>query len=187
MRIKTKGLLELFCALMAAALAAEATTLVRMNLDQLTASAAVVARTRCLSAESRLERGEIWTLTQFETVEALKGTPPPQITVRLIGGRAGHLISTVDGVPRFRAGEDAILFLHPLGSGEWSVTSWTQGTFRVRRDSRTQRETVTQDTSGLAIFNPATRQFEPGGIKNLPLEEFRQRVREAVAREGLEK
>jgi len=111
-----------------------------------------------------------------------KGTAPAQIVVRLVGGHVGHLTSTVDGVPRFRAGEEAILFLEPAAGSEFNVTSWAQGTFRIRRDIHTGRESVTQDTGGLSLFDPATRQFYPGGVKNLPLEEFRQRVAEAVAR-----
>ncbi len=160
---------------------AAATTLMRMNLDELAAAAGAVARVRWVAAESRWEGGHVWTLTTFEVVEALKGTPPARITVRLAGGRVGHVISTVDGAPRFRAGEDAILFLAPAPRGEWTVVSWAQGTFRIARDAA-GRETVTQDTSGIGLFNPATRRFEPGGVRNLPLGQFRLRVAEAVRR-----
>jgi hypothetical protein len=169
-------------ALALAAHPAHATTLRRMTLDELTAAASVVARVRCLGSETRFERGEIWTLTRFEVKELLKGSAPAEIIVRLIGGRVGHLIATVDGVPRFASGEDVILFLEPTPGGELTVTSWVQGTFRVRRDPHTGRESVAQDTSGLAVFDPATRTFRPGGIRNLPLEEFHARVSEAVAR-----
>ena len=169
-------------ALLTAANASQATTLRQMGLDELTASAAAVARVRCLSVESRWLRGEIFTFSAFEVLEVLKGSAPARITVRLIGGRAGHLISTVDGVPRFRPGEEAVLFLEPTRDGNLGVTGWVQGTFRIRRDPRSGQETVTQDTSGLSIFNLATRQFRPGGIRNLPLPEFRQRVQAAAAR-----
>lgn len=161
---------------------AHATTLRRMTLEEMTASASAVARVRCTGNEVLAERGEIWTLTSFETVEVLKGAPPAQLRVRLIGGRLGSLKSTVDGVPRFREGEEVILFLEPAASGEWTVVSWVQGTFRVRRDAATGREGVTQDTSGMAIFDPSTRQFTPGGVRNLPMAEFKQRVAQAVTR-----
>ncbi len=171
-------------ALLAAVPAAQATTLVRMNVDQLTASAAVVARVRCLSNESRWDEGQIWTFTTFEVIETLKGDVPKQITVRLIGGKVGHLISHVAGVPRFEPGEQAILFLEPTRAGDLSVTSWAQGTFRIRRDPDTGRETVTQDISGLSTFDPATRQFLPGGVRNLPLEQFKEQVAAAIERQG---
>lgn len=172
-------------AALALAMAVQATTLRRMSLDELVTAASVVARVRCENNETRWEGGHIWTFTTFEVVETLKGHEtnlPARITVRLIGGKAGHVISTVDGAPRFGAGEEAILFLEPTPAGEFTVTSWVQGTFRVRRDARSGRETVTQDTGGLSIFDPATKQFRAGGVRNLPMEEFRRRVAEAVAR-----
>lgn len=159
-----------------------ATTLVRMDLDELAAAASVVARVRCVDNESREDGGEIWTFTRFEVVETLKGSAPREITVRLLGGRAGHLISRVEGVPRFEPGEEAFLFLEPTRAGDLSVTSWVQGTFRIRRDPAAGREGVTQDTSGVTVFDPATRQFRAGGVRNLPVEQFRQRVREALER-----
>ena len=159
-----------------------ATAILQMDLDELTAAANVVARVRCLENETRIEGGEIWTFTRFEVLETLKGSAPREITVRLIGGRFGEFVSTVDGVPRFRPGEEVFLFLELTRAGDLSVTSWVQGTFRVRRDA-TAGEVVTQDTGGLTVFDPATRKFRPGSVRNLPLEEFRQRVRAAVERQ----
>jgi len=169
-------------AILAAAWPAAATTLVRMSLDELARAAGLVVRARCVSTESRWENGEIWTLATFEVSEALKGVPATRVQVRLLGGQVGHFKSTVDGVPRFQAGEEAYLFLEQAPQGDYFVTSWVQGTFRIRRDARTRQETVTQDTSGLAVFDPTTRQFRPGGVRRLPVEEFRQLVRDAVAR-----
>lgn len=171
----------LACVLLAAA-AAQATTLVRMDLNELASAASTIARVRCLGNEARVEGGEIWTFTRFEVQETLKGSAPREITVRLLGGRINGLASTVDGVPRFREGEEAFLFLQPTRSGDLSVTSWVQGTFRIERDHMKQ-ELVTQDTSGLSVFDPATRQFRAGGIRRLPIEEFRQQVRAAVEKQ----
>ena len=176
-----KRLAGLACALLCAVVV-QGTTLVRMDLDQLAASASLVARVRCLGNEVRVEGGEIWTFTRFEVLETLKGSAPSEINVRLLGGRMGGFVSTVDGVPRFSEGEQVFLFLESTRAGDFSVTSWVQGTFRIRRDNLA-RELVTQDTSGLAVFDPATRQFRPGGVRRLPVEEFRQRVRAAVERQ----
>ena len=166
-----------------AALAAGATTLARMSLDELVGTAGVVARVHCLGNESRWEGGEIWTLTSFEVLETLKGVAPRLITVRLLGGQAGQLISTVDGAPRFRPGEEAVLFLERTRAGDFSVTSWVQGTFRIRRDEHTGQESITQDSSAWGVFDPATRKFRAAGIRKLPLEVFKQRVTEALERQ----
>jgi hypothetical protein len=90
-------------------------------------------------------------------------------------------------VPRFAPGEETYLFLEPTSAGDLSVTSWVQGTFRVRRDAATQKESVTQDTGAVSVFDPATRQFKPGGARNMPVEEFREHVRAAVDRQRLGK
>ena len=176
-----------FCMPMAAALClaltATATTIVKMDLAELTSAASVVARGRCLASEARMDGGYIWTFTTFEVTETLKGSTPRQITVRLIGGKVGHMKSTVDGVPQFQRDEDVFLFLEPTREGDLSVTSWVQGTFRVRLDPQTGKESVTQDTASMAVFDPVTRQFKPNGVRDMPVETFRQRVREAIERQ----
>lgn len=164
-------------------LSAAATTIVKMDLDELTSAAQVVARGKCVASEARLEDGYIWTFTTFEVSETLKGSTDRQISVRLLGGKVGHMKSTVDGVPQFRPGEDVFLFLEPTRAGDLSVTSWVQGTFRVRRDAQTGQESVTQDSAAHTVFDPATRQFKAGGVRHMPVEMFRMRVREAVERQ----
>ncbi len=159
-----------------------ATTLVRMDLDELTRKAAVVARARCLATASRWESGHLWTLTTFEVEEIWKSQAPRTIVVRLVGGDDGRRAVLVDGVPRFHAGEEVVLFLEPWREGEMTVTSWAQGTFRIQRDPGSKKESVTQDTSGLSVFDPATREFRYGGVRRMALEEFRDRVLRVAAR-----
>ncbi len=170
---------RLFCILflaMSAAGVARATTLARMSIEELTAAAELVARVRCAGNTTRWENGEIWTITTFDVVEVWKGHAPAQIIVRLIGGRVGHMVSTVAGVPRFTSGEEVVLFLEPQGREEFSVTSWVQGTFRIARDGASDREVVSQDTATFPLFDPATRRYISTGIRRLPLEQFRQQV-----------
>ena len=45
-----------------------------------------------------------------------------------------------------------------------------------------RRETVTQDSSAFAVFDPATRAFRTEGIRRMPIEQFRARVAAAIAR-----
>ena len=92
-------------------IAAHATTLAQMDLAQLAHAAQVVARVRCMGSESRRDSGHIWTFTRFSVVEAMQGSPDATLLVRLPGGRDGHVIENVDGVPRFSPGEETILFL----------------------------------------------------------------------------
>jgi len=169
MRIR-KIHLTLFIALLAMCTAVAATTLARMSVAQMTHAARRIVRARCLANSTAWDAGEIWTFTTFEVEENWKGAPrDKQIAVRLLGGTVGGLTSSVSGVPRFVEGEEAILFLEPTTRGDFSIVSWMQGTFRVRRDGVSGRESVTQDTAGFSTFDPSTRRFESSGIHGISL------------------
>lgn len=162
--------------------AAEATSLALLSLEELTAAAEAVVHARCVANQSKWERGEIWTFTQFEVLDVLKGRAPAQITVRLIGGRVGHVSSIVSLAPRFRPSEEVILFLEHTGAAEFSITAWSAGTFRVRRDLKSGAQLVSQDTCGQPVFDHLTRQFRAAGLCHVSLAVLQERI-EAGARE----
>jgi hypothetical protein len=153
-----------------------------MDLDQLAGAADAVARVRCVRVESRWENGAIWTVTSFDVIETMKGYTPSRIAVRLPGGHLGHLTAIVDGTPIFRAGDDAVIFLERSSAEGFSISGWVQGTFRVGRDSRSGRETVTQDSSSFSVFDSATRTFRAKGVHRVPIEQFRQALVAAIGR-----
>ena len=177
---------------------ARGTTLERMTIESMTRKASVVVRGRCVANTVAWDRGEIWTVTTFAVEETWKGAPAgaareadaaqgatpsgslPEIRVRLLGGRVGNLTSTVAAVPRFRAGEDVVLFLEPAPHENFSVTSWAQGTFRVRRDARTGETRATQDTANTETFDATTRKFAATGERDVSLTALRARVRAAA-------
>ncbi len=160
---------------------AQSTTFAQLSLAQLTASAHVIVRAEAVSSVSVWHDGEIWTITTFRVEDNWKGHAPEQIQVWMIGGQAGRITSYVAGAPRFRAGEDAVLFLEPKHDGELSITAWGEGTFRVRRDARTGEARVTQDTAMVPEFAPSEHQPSPKAIRNWPLGKFKARVMRAVA------
>ena len=155
---------------------ADATTIARMSLAQMSQAAALIVRARCTGNSVAVDAGEIWTFTSFDVEETLRGNAPSQVTVRLLGGSLGNITSHVSGIPRFRPGEDVILFLQPTQRGDFSVVSWEQGTFRIRRAPSGTQSYVTQDTASFPTFDPATRQFRATGIRHMPLEKFREQL-----------
>ncbi len=159
---------------------ANATTLSRLRFEELANQALAVGRLRCLSAESRWENGEIWTETRFEIVELNKGLLPGVVSVRMLGGSIGNLHSRIEGVPAFRPGEEAYVFLWGRDGEPLRVLGWSQGTFRIRRDAKTGLETVTQDSAMAPLFDPRTRQFRHGGVRNLPVAIFQLKLRKAL-------
>jgi hypothetical protein len=160
---------------------ATATTLARMSVAQMSRAAHAIVRARCIENSAGWDAGEIWTFTSFEVREVWQGSAPARIIIRLLGGRVGNLTSSVAGVPRFRSGEEVVLFLERTPRGDFSVVSWEQGTFRIRREAATGSENVTQDSASFATFDPATRQFDAAGIRNLPIETFRAQLDAAAS------
>jgi hypothetical protein len=170
------------CLLLAIALVIEvrATTIVRMDLNALAHSAEVIVRARCSHSETRWESQSIWTFDDFDVLETFKGASPQTLRVRLPGGRVDHLEVKVEGVPRFAVGEETILFVERTSTGDYGVTSWAQGTFRVRRGTNGDAR-LTQDTSHFAVFDPHTRQFATAGVRNVPISDFREQLGRALA------
>jgi hypothetical protein len=162
---------------------AGATTLARMSVAQMSRAAQVIVRAQCEANSTGWDAGEIWTFTTFEVEEVWRGEAPAQISVRLLGGTAGNLTSSVAGIPRFQPGEEVVLFLERTQRGDFSIVSWEQGTFRIRRDIRAGEESVTQDTAALATFDPATRRFEAGGIERMPVDFLHAQVNAALSNE----
>ena len=162
------------------AVVANATTLARLRFEDLAKQATAVARLRCLGAESRWENGEIWTEARFEVLEQNKGLLPGLVTIRTLGGSVGNLHSRIEGVPAFRQGEEAYVFLWGREGEPYRVLGWSQGTFRIARDARTGLETVTQDSAAAPIFDPRTRKFRHGGVRNLPVAIFQLKLRKAL-------
>ena len=163
---------------------AHATTLMRMSITKLSRAARAIVRARCVANETRWDAGEIFTFTNFEVEEIWKGSPPARIIVRLIGGHAGNLTSTVSGVPRFTPGEEVVLFLEQTSAGDYSVVSWVQGTFRIERDESTGGETITQETAAFPVFDPASHRFEAIGIRKMRAQSFRELVAVSVSVAG---
>jgi hypothetical protein len=161
-----------------------ATTLARMSIEKMSRTAPLIVRARCVGNSTRWDAGEIWTFSNFEVQETWRGSAPPAISVRMLGGRLGNLTSTVSSAPRFQSGEEVVLFLEPTPRGDFSVVSWAQGTLRIRRDSRTGAENVTQDSASVATFDPATHRFEAVGVRNLEIGDLHARVNAALRSTG---
>jgi hypothetical protein len=179
MRLAVVVVVLLFVA--SAAPRAGATTLAHLSLEQMARAADTVVRVRCVSVESRWDGGTIWTFNGFDVLEALKGAPPEHLVVRLPGGRVGHLVTNIEAVPRFQAGEEGFLFLEKTRAGDYSVTAWAEGTFRVSSDRPGTSATVTQDSFAFPVFDAGTRRFRTEGVRRLPVAEFREQIEAALA------
>jgi hypothetical protein len=170
-------------ALLGLAVVSGATTLARLKFSDLTSQATAVGRMRCLRTEAHWLNGEIWTRTDFAVLEQNKGSLSRFIQVEMPGGVIGHLHARVEEVPAFSPGEEAYLFLWTAPNGAYRILGWAQGAFRIRKDRATGLESVTQDSAAAPLFDPVTRQFRHGGIRNLPIAVFQVKLKRALERE----
>jgi hypothetical protein len=154
------------------------------TLAQLVNAATVVVHAKAVANQRLWHDGEIWTVTSFRVIETWKGSAPPEIDVWMIGGHVGRIISYVPGAPRFRPGEEAVLFLEPTRTGEMSITAWGEGTFRVRVDAHTGEARVTQDMAIPPEYDAAMHTFRGEGIRDWPLTVLKMRVFELEAANG---
>lgn len=159
---------------------AESTSLAQLSLAELVNTAHAVVYAKAISNERLWHDGEIWTVTTFQVIENWKGNSPPELNVWMIGGQMGRIMSFVPGAPRFRPGEETVLFLESARGGEMSITAWGEGTFRVRFNTHTAESFVTQDTAIAPEYEPASHSFKHNGIRNWPLAVLKARVLEAA-------
>jgi hypothetical protein len=135
-------------------------------------------------ANSLRRRGAgIWTVTDFAVEESWKGSSSTHVQVRMPGGRAGHVIRLVPGAPRFRPGEEVVLFLERTRGGDWSITAWGEGTFRIHQNSHGE-EIVTPDVASGDSSNANPSLIVPAPATAIPVAELRAQVREAVMSSG---
>ena len=160
---------------------AQCTTFARMDLREMAARAAYVARVRCVATTNWADASLVWTLTTFEVAEAWKGDPPARFTVRLPGGEAAGLRATVEGAPRFTVGEEDVLFLEPGRERQMNIVSWAQGTFRVHRNAHTGVEEAIQDTAGVQVLDPGSGKSWEGARRATSLAHLRATVARALA------
>jgi hypothetical protein len=164
------------------AIAANATTLARLQFSQIVQNSSVIARLRCVDSQTHLDGGEIWTDWVFEVMQSDKGQLPSRVSVRTPGGVYEHLHSHVDGVPAFHPGEEVFLFLVGHPGIPYRIVGWTQGTFRIRKNTLNGFETVTQDSYGVPMFDPQTRQFVKTGIRDMRVDSFLEKITQEIHR-----
>ena len=152
-----------------------ALTLAPMTLEQLTGSAALVVRARCIDrGVTRDADGRITSLARFAVVARAKGEAPEVVTVRQLGGRSGDTELVVPGAPLSEPGDDVVLFLEPRDDGTHGVVGLALGYLPV----------IVMPGTGAAVRTSRTLGgvFADGGVH--PVDELLSRVREIAAAEA---
>ncbi len=162
--------------------AAQATTMLREEVPELTRSSDAVVRGKVVRTESRWssDRMRIYTEIELEVSESLKGAPAKRITLVQPGGVVGDIGQTVSGLASFSPGEDVVVFLRKKGP-RFAVNGLGQGKYAVRpgKDGKTPLA-VPQDLGDAELLDPNTQQKVSSGRPTLALSELRRQVKAAA-------
>jgi hypothetical protein len=159
----------------------QATTVVPISVEELTARAQVVVEGHALEQWSQWDGAEhlIYTYTRFAVTSRLKGAAADTVVVRQMGGSAGGYTQIVSGVRQWQIGDQAVLFLRPsvANDGSLAVVGLMQGNFRISRD----RSGVATVSNGMPSVSFASGgQISAFSGSRMSLTELEQRVRRAL-------
>lgn len=132
--------LALAAVLLLVPLAADATVLRAIDFEDKVDHADAIVIGECIAQSSRYDQSRDWVLTRstFRVEKTIKGLPSQEITIVTPGGTAGHIAHEVIGVPRFRKGDQNLLFVRNSSAGP-TVLYFEQGAYRVEKDDRGDR------------------------------------------------
>ncbi len=165
--------------LMTAMLAAPtfATTVVRLNLEQLVQRADLIVQGQVESVYSQWdeERRLGFTHVSIRVDEPLKGERRRSVLIRQVGGTAGTIQMSVAGVPQFKNGGMAIVFLKRQDDTTFQVVGMNQGLYEVIEDF------AVSNVFGVDLFDSKTGKITRPLIGGrTPLEELKTRIRGLV-------
>jgi hypothetical protein len=166
-------------ALMLALIAASAfaTTVAKLNLEQLVKRADIIVQGQVQSVYSQWdeERHLVFTYVSIRVDESIKGSNRRSVLIRQVGGTVGTVQMSIAGVPQFRTGEAAIVFLKHQDDSTFQVVGMSQGLYEVVEDY------AISNVFGVDLFDNQTGQITKPLIGGrAPLEEFKTKIRELL-------
>lgn len=147
---------------------ASATTVVRLSLKDLAKKSDAIVLARVDDQVSRYEQNkEIYTYYTLHVLEPVKGAKGEQtITIRQLGGIVDNIASVVPGMPRFKNGEEVVVFLTQKdATGYPWVMGLEQGKYTVIQDEKGQKR-VRNELSGAQFLSLNGKTAE--GVKSAP-------------------
>ena len=148
MRSRTRVWLAVAAALVVVGLAGapRAASVVAPTFDALVARSQVVFVGETLGVQSRWvstpSGPAIVSVVTFKVVRTLKGELGGQTQLEFLGGTVGEHRMEIPGMPRFRVGDEDVLFVDERGQPVSPVVGFMHGRFRVLEDPGTRRRSV---------------------------------------------
>ncbi len=160
-------------------IAAGATTVVPMNVDELSAASTQVLVGRAGESWSAWDSAHhtIYTYTRFNVSQTLKGQAAQTVTLKQMGGSSGGTRLVVHGIRYFQPGEKAVVFVHAseAGDGTMVITGLMQGNFQVRNVNGT--EMASNGVRGVERLDERSHVVSEYVGTQIPLRDLAARVR----------
>ena len=160
---------------------ASATIARAVEFEEKVEHAASIVVGKCVAQESRWDATKNWILTYstFTVEKTLKGQPAQRIVIVTPGGTVGNLTQEVIGVPKFREGEENVVFVRNSQAGP-TVLYLEQGNYKVHKDDRGDR--VVEPAVSTAVMVDTGRGTAVQAEGPRKLREFEGAVRDSVRR-----
>jgi uncharacterized protein (DUF2249 family) len=168
-----KWMTALALSLLMTPVVANATIVQALNLEQISKEAAVVVHghVRTQTAAWNPEKTRIYTVTEVQVVEPIKGPHQASSTIRIrqLGGTVDGITQTIVGNAKLKVDEEVVLFLdHDPSKQLHYVVGMAQGKFAVDRRSGTPR--VVRSLKGLALADIETHQISDAPARSATAE-----------------
>jgi hypothetical protein len=177
--------LALAAVLALAPLTANATISRAMKFEDKVENAAAIVLGECVSQQSRWDEARNWILTYstFRVEKTLKGMPAQEITIVTPGGVVGNIAQDVVGVPKFRKGDQHVVFVRQSQAGP-TVLYLEQGDYHVVKEGG---ERVVRPSVSSSVLIDTGRGAAIAPEPDRSLRAFETAVRDTVKRHELTK
>jgi hypothetical protein len=148
-------------------------------------NAASIVVGKCVAQQSKWDEARNWILTYstFEIEKTIKGFPAQQITIVTPGGTVGHIAQEVIGVPKFRQGDEHVLFVRNSQAGP-TVLYLEQGDYRVEQE---RGEKVVKAAASATMRVDTGRGAAMAVEPDRTLRDFEGSVRETMRKQDVQK
>jgi hypothetical protein len=149
-------------------------------------NAAAIIVGECVAQQSRWDEARNWILTYstFRVEKTLKGFPAQQITIVTPGGTVGNIAQDVIGVPKFKPGDERVLFVRNTQAGP-TVLYLEQGDYHVVENRGEKLVKPAAETAALMV--DTGRGVAAAAEPVRTLRDFEGSVRETMKRAELQK
>lgn len=159
---------------------AEATISRAMQFDDKVENAATIVLGKVVRQQAQWDAERKWILTYstLQVEKTLKGQPSQEITIVTPGGIVGSVAQEVVGVPKFRQGDEHVVFVRQSKAGP-TVLYLEQGAYRVDNESGSR---IVKPLVSSAVLVDSQRGTAVAPEHPRPLRQFEGEVQSTIRR-----